>query len=328
MLKNLITLIIFCFSSTAFAFTTQQKDSLITDNGSKFVFVIHSVNVGETLYSLVNQYNCTVADVMRFNPSLNEQTGIKLGQVLKFPLIKGGKHVLSKEMKKVKPSAEKANKKPDSLAKKREKDGKKPEDALAKKEKPSDNSSEKEPTNKTSETNKTNGVIVKPAKYHIVLVNETLFSLAKFYNIEIDELVQANNIIGTNIRLGQKLLIEPEEIKKIIKKELVIKPKTLAFEKISNEKKITQQGIAEVINTNNRSNNYLALHHSAKVGSIIQVINEANGASIMAKVVGNLNKVGPDEETLIKLSPYAFFKLKPRDSKLRAKVIYYNAPGK
>jgi hypothetical protein len=53
------------------------------------------------------------------------------------------------------------------------------------------------------------------------------------------------------------------------------------------------------------------------------VTNEATGLTITAKVVANLSQKGPDENIMLKLSPYAFYKLRPRDSKMRATVEYY-----
>ena len=44
---------------------------------------------------------------------------------------------------------------------------------------------------------------------------------------------------------------------------------------------------------------------------------------LLPRVVANLNAVGPDQETMLKLSPYAFYKLGPKDSKIRAKVEFY-----
>jgi hypothetical protein len=67
----------------------------------------------------------------------------------------------------------------------------------------------------------------------------------------------------------------------------------------------------------------LALHRTAKIGSNIKVTNEATGISITAKVVANLSQKGPDENIMLKLSPYAFYKLRPKDSKMRATVEYY-----
>jgi hypothetical protein len=80
---------------------------------------------------------------------------------------------------------------------------------------------------------------------------------------------------------------------------------------------------AQVVKTKNRTRKFLALHRTAKRGSIVKVTNEANGTAIYAKIVGNLNPVGPDQKIMLKLSPLAYYQLKPKDSKMRAKIEYY-----
>ena len=164
--------------------------------------------------------------------------------------------------------------------------------------------------------------LTNPAgKFHIIKAGETIFSISKLYDLDISYLVEANNISDNKIRIGDKLLIDKVEIEKIstalekkMTPDLVVAPVGI---------KMQETGVAEVINTSNRTTKYLALHRTAKVGSNIKVTNEATGVTITAKVVANLSQKGPDENIMLKLSPYAFYKLRPRDSKMRATVEYY-----
>jgi LysM repeat protein len=277
MLNRILIIILLSITNSVFAsdykILSSTKDTLKTEIVKDKVFVLHKVQAGQTLYSLVRMYNSTMTEVMAANPVLNNQVAIKVNQVLYFPLMKNGKQVTAKAFKR----EEKASK--------------------------------KEITDKKG--------------IHEVSAGETVYSISRKYNIDISDFVEANGIEENKLGQGQKLIIDPEEIKKVLKSSVLDKPKFIVLEQIAVGKKITQEGVAEVINTTNRSNNYLALHRTAPVGSIIKITNEANGASITAKVVGNLSETGPDQEILVKLSPYAYYKLKPKDSKIRAEVVYF-----
>ncbi|MBX2951830.1 MAG: LysM peptidoglycan-binding domain-containing protein [Leadbetterella sp.] len=154
---------------------------------------------------------------------------------------------------------------------------------------------------------------------HTVKPNETVFSISRMYNVDISNLVEANKITSNTIRVGEKLIVDGATIANIAstthrEEELRLKPAG---------KNMKETGIAEVINTPNKSSKYLALHRKAPIGSNIKITNEATGHTIVAKVIGNLNEKGPDENIMIKLSPYAYYQLRPKDARLRATVEYY-----
>lgn len=164
----------------------------------------------------------------------------------------------------------------------------------------------------------------KNQKYHVVKTGDTIFSLAKEYDLDISYLVEANDISDNLIKIGQKLLIDKTEIEKIGKKlEEESKKETLVIKPVG--KKHNEVGVAEVISTGNRTNKNLVMHRTAPVGTLITITNEANGNSITARVIGNLKKVGADQEIMVKLSPFAYYKLRPKDSKIRASIEYYSS---
>jgi LysM repeat protein len=286
MIKGIFILLI--TSLTTFASgKNPQKDTLNTEVIDNIVYILHKVEPGQTLYSLVNKFKCTVAEVAKINPTLKSDVTIKIGQTLKFPMIRNGKHVSA--------WAYQASLKKSTPAK---------------------------PNNTLKYQSKTIQQINQPkSKFHVIKTGETIFSISKLYDLDISYLVEANSISDNKIRIGDKLLIDKIEIEKIstaLEKKMT---QTLVVEPIGI--KMEETGVAEVINTSNRTTKYLALHRTAKVGSNIKVTNEATGLTITAKVVANLNQKGPDENIMLKLSPYAFYKLRPRDSKMRATVEYY-----
>ena len=49
------------------------------------------------------------------------------------------------------------------------------------------------------------------SKTHTVVAGETLFSISKKYNISVEDLMKLNSIEGTELNLGQKLIIQEGE---------------------------------------------------------------------------------------------------------------------
>jgi rare lipoprotein A (peptidoglycan hydrolase) len=88
---------------------------------------------------------------------------------------------------------------------------------------------------------------------------------------------------------------------------------------------VSESGLAEIIDTEESSSKYLALHHSAPVGTLIQVKNEYNQETIWVKVVGRIPDTSINEDIVIKLSSRAFEKLSPNSRRFRAEISYISA---
>ncbi|AUD03553.1 LysM peptidoglycan-binding domain-containing protein [Spirosoma pollinicola] len=87
-------------------------------------------------------------------------------------------------------------------------------------------------------------------------------------------------------------------------------------------RRISNSGVAEMIEGNDGSGKYLALHRTAPIGTLVQVRNEFNNQSLWVKVIGRLPDTGVNDKILIKLSTQAFAKLSPEDRRFRAEVSY------
>ncbi|WP_405514882.1 LysM peptidoglycan-binding domain-containing protein [Spirosoma sp. KNUC1025] len=87
-------------------------------------------------------------------------------------------------------------------------------------------------------------------------------------------------------------------------------------------RRISDSGVAEVIEGTDGSGKYLALHRTAPIGTLVQVRNEFNNQSLWVKVIGRLPNTGINDKILIKLSTQAFSKLSPEDRRFRAEVSY------
>ncbi len=254
--------------------------------------VVHVVEAKQTLFFLLKKYNTKESDFLKANPGFDKTMPMKIGQKLNF------KPTLSTEKESV---IAKVTEKPAREIIIKQETNPKPNTAAA--------------------NSKTNQSILPADSYHIVQAQETIFSLAKKYNLDITEFVEANNLTDNVIKPGQKLIISKIEVSK--QKTIFEKAKEPEYVQKPVGKKIVEEGIAQLVPTKSRTNKFLALHRTAKSGSIIKVTNEANGTAIFAKIVGNLNAVGPDQHIMLKLSPLAYYQLKPKDSKMRAKIEYF-----
>lgn len=86
-------------------------------------------------------------------------------------------------------------------------------------------------------------------------------------------------------------------------------------------KKVTETGFAEVIEGGD-SDKYLALHKTAPVGTIIQVINDANNQRIFVRVIGKLPANGLNDKVVLKISKKAFARLAGVDKKIPVTLSY------
>ncbi|MBC7448419.1 MAG: LysM peptidoglycan-binding domain-containing protein [Hymenobacteraceae bacterium] len=87
-------------------------------------------------------------------------------------------------------------------------------------------------------------------------------------------------------------------------------------------RKVTENGMAEVIESSGESTKFLALHRTAAVGSLLQVRNPQNSQSVYVRVIGKLPPTGSNENVIIRLSKRAMQKLQVVDARFRVEVSY------
>lgn len=145
---------------------------------------------------------------------------------------------------------------------------------------------------------------------HVVKKGETLYSISKLYDIEISELKKQNNLLTNELLINQKIVF--------VKNNIVYK------DVIEEEDKKTkkEEGFAASIDESIESDKYLALHKSARNGTIIFVKNQMNGNVVIVRVVGKLPNTGNNDKISIRLSSIAFDKLDARDSIIPVELTY------
>ncbi len=315
----------------------------------------HKITRGESLFSIANKYNVTIAELKEWN-SLSTNK-VLVGQSLK---ILGSVPVATSKSN-AEPLAEVAAPK---VEKKEEVKKEEPKAVEKKVEQPKVEERKAEPSRTANEstapaakeTSSTNTSSNNSGEWisHKVKSGESLFSLSKQYDASIEDLIQWNALTSNNLKVGQSIKVgkttssatsapgvaevknqpappaQPSE-KVTAPKEVVEGPKevfvaskqeTTAPNTSGGFTNTKETGLAELIPGTEANKKYLVLHRTAPVGSVIRVKNEENNLTIFARVVGVLPETGDNSKVLIKLSQAAFEQLKGVNSRFPVEILY------
>lgn len=299
-------------SSIAFSsFSTEVvRDSVgLKKEGGKS-YVLYKVEPKQTLFSIVKRYGSSVAEFKAANPGISES--VNVGQTIKIPY-KGVSMASVPTAPKYTPT----------------------------------------PTPVPSTPAPTESVKMVS---HVVEGGQGLYAVATKYKVTMADLRKWNNLTTDQLAAGQVLIVDAREYERAKKSgDLPAKGEVVKVEdtnmgnntggnvviqkpveepasgdvKTSSEtsktssgyRKTVETGLAELIDVEDKSGKYLALHRSAPTGTLVNVKNSSNGQSIWVKVIGKLPDIGSDR-VIIKLSPRAFEKLNPSDKRIRAEISY------
>ena len=300
-------------SSIAFSsFSTEiTKDSVgLKKEGGKS-YVLFKVEPKQTLFSIVKRYGSSVAEFKAANPGISES--VNVGQTIKIPY-KGVSIVSVPATPKYTPT---------------------PPPVVPITPPPVES--------------------VKMVS-HVVEPSQGLYAVATKYKVTMADLRKWNNLTTDQLAAGQVLIVDAREYERAKKAgDLPAKGEVVKVEdtnmgnntggsvvvqkpveepatgdvKTSSEtsktssgyRKTVETGLAELIDVEDKSGKYLALHRSAPTGTLVNVKNSSNGQSIWVKVIGKLPDIGSDR-VIIKLSPRAFEKLNPSDKRIRTEISY------
>lgn len=302
----LLLLLFGSFSQLTFA--KSLVDSIGIDRKGEKVYVLHRVEPKQTLFSILKRYGSSLSEYRTENPNVAE--AVKVDEVIRVPF-----------------------------------HGKMPatHTVVAKTEIPS------APVGGSAEH-----TVVSESGIHKVVGKEGLYGLSLKYKVTMAEVRKWNGLTTDVLHEGQMLYMSeaaferskktgtvstqpaptPVPTKPEPEKELPKPlPKPVEPEKVPEKeeakpatpiiKNVVEKGIAEVIDVEDNSSKYLALHRSAAIGTMITVKNENNGQIVYVKVIGKLPEAAIAEHVIIRLSPKAFEKLSPNDpKKVRAEISY------
>lgn len=285
------------------------------------IYVLHKVNQGQTMFAVVRQYGTTIQSLREANPGISDN--VQFGQTLRVPYTPKAKK--KEEVKKEEPKKEVA---------------KAPVKDSAPLPPP--------PATTTSAPTADAKVSVAPNGIHKVEAGQTLYRVAVKYGVLMADIRKWNNLKDDNLTDGQELIVsekaaekskqpapEPEP-KKVVTNvvkdsvrakaavaEKIMKPvEEVAPPKVVTGKRKSESGLAEVIETDESTSKFLALHRTAPIGALVEVLNEYNQEKIIVRVIGRIPDTSVNDDIVIKLSSRAFEKVSPNSKRFRAVISY------
>jgi LysM repeat protein len=301
-------------------------DSIGVEKRNGKTFVVHKVVPKETLFALSRKYQVPVDKIVDANPKI--QSGLQVGQLVYIP-----RNTPAPVAANTTPAAATTPASPAVT----------PAPAKA----------------APAASPRTFVVDDKGNKIHQVAEKQTLFSISRLYSVSVADIKKWNNLSSDQVSVGTSLIVgvgnkptaapqysqEPdddvEKAKNIPAKPVVTATPKKADEPVAKAEpapakttepdddkdsetisKITETGMAEVIDNRSDNNKYLALHKSAPVGTILQVKNVMNGQSVYVRVIGKLPETGVNDKVIIKVSNRAYQKLAALDNRFRVEVSY------
>ena len=299
----------------------------------------HKIVRGESLFSIANKYQVTVAELKEWNSLSGSK--VLVGQSLKI----FGSEPVEASKSTVVPLAEAPAPK---VEKKEEAKKEEPKAVEKKEEQPKVEERKVEQPRAVKESTTTTS---SEWTSHTVKSGESLFTVSKQYGTSIEDLIQWNALTSNNLRVGQSLKVgkaaaipmaseeksqptaaptQPTE-KIIASSEVVLAPREVieapkqeltAPNTSGGFTNTKETGLAELIPGTEANKKYLVLHRTAPVGSVIRVKNEENNLTIFARVVGVLPETGDNSKVLIKLSQAAFEQLKGVNARFPVEILY------
>jgi LysM repeat protein len=339
--KILILASIITASSLIVQARIMHMDSIGIRTINQKSYIVHKVEKGETLYALSRKYNVDVQSIIDANPG--SKNGINVGQEIIIPTQVSIQNVATQDkIVHTVASGEslyRIGRKYDvrvsdirswnNLRNNTLSVGQKltiyltPQQAAV--------------IHKQKEVMETNG-----KKIHVVNRGETLFSISSKYNISISDLREWNRLESNIINIGQELIvgyIEGNDQQVVIVQDLEteetateeVRIQTIATQESEMQKaeptgdfkKVTEKGIARVIEGSESTKKYLALHRDAAIGTIMQIKNEMNDLSVFVRVIGKIPDTDDNRNILIKVSKVAYDRLGAIDNQFPVEISYH-----
>lgn len=302
----------------------------VTKNGKNFT--VHQVAPKETIYALARRYGVPMAQIQQANPGVNKLT---VGQTLYVPARVPAVAATTAAQTPEQPTAAAPVTTPAPDAATRE-----------------------EPAAGNAAGN----------RVHQVENRQTLFAIARRYQVSTADLKKWNNLTSDDLREGQTLIVAPGNppaaapetaaasapvtaavpevaaeakvaapvpsaqpaIRREAVKPTVIPARDKAAEKVERTEtryteslsRVSETGLAEVMNQQGEDTKYVALHKTAPVGTILQVKNTLNNQSVYVRVSGKLPENVANDKVIIRISKRAHQKLAAADNRIRVEVNY------
>lgn len=308
MIKKLLVLV-FLLGTSAVAYA--QADSLGIEKKGEQVLVIHKVKSGQTLFALARRYGASVQEIQAANPSL--QQGLKVGQTIKIPYNKALPIPAAEPARAGKTHTVAAG-----------------ETLYAISRKYNITVDEIKKLNGLSSNALSRGqqLVVEaataaPVQAAVETAEETREEVSQaadsVVNAVATGVTEATDQIGevADTVTNARPMLAPDTLTAVQKDPEPVKYNGTTF------KEIQEEGVAELIEEEEPTKKFLALHKTAKVGTVIKIRNLKNDLAVYVRVVGNIPDTADNSNILVKINKRAHDQLKAIDSRLRVELSYF-----
>ena len=328
MKKTLFTLLsIACFST---AFALAPTDSTGTTARHGFVYIIHNVTEGETLYKISKHYNVSVEDIQKENTNTH---ALSIGQELFIPTNKKASAQVTPTSSSAKTHTVAAGEGLYSISK---------EHHVTVEDIVKWNGLTSNAINVGQTLVVSAPVANKPAAQlpvqtsnnitHTVAAGEGLYSISKKYNVDIEEIKKLNNMTSDALSTDQVLIIKEGKTTAAAPKSEPIKTATAtATQEIKHPTKLQPTNATGNANRKEEQGaigfatlpDYNAkfsygLHKTAPVGTVIKVTN-SKGAVHWVRIMGKLDA---SETAILKVNKTVMEKLGDGATSFNATISY------
>ncbi len=282
------TIVFWILIVSAFFAEASVVDSIGIRNDENGIFILHQVDAKETLYALSRRYGTSVASIIDHNQITGNS--LSVGSILRIPWSHGLVHIVKADetLYSISRNYQVPVQQVQNL---NNLNSNKLEIGM-----PLIMAKKSEPLSAYSSTG--------PVNWHIVGDKETLYSISKAHNVDLNHLKSWNHLISTNVRAGDTLLLSGSKQPPSIQTYQVYQPDTISAiiavasstqsESPTEQHKqlksndvapVKENGIAAVIDGDSDTKKYLALHGTAPVGTIMRVRNEMTNLSVFVRVL-------------------------------------------
>lgn len=166
--------------------------------------------------------------------------------------------------------------------------------------------------------------------------SETLFAIARRFDLTVEDIKKFNNLTSDSVREGQMLKIPetplpaPEPPAPVIEDPIIL-PAARSTTVNAETFKSTRHGIRETSekgvgiwmeNLETKNNTNLALHRTAPVGTVLKITNPINNSITYAKVVGKFADNSETQDAIVVLSRSAASYVGAVDKRFLVEITY------
>ena len=173
-----------------------------------------------------------------------------------------------------------------------------------------------------------NDYVLNGMTIHVVQAGEGLYALARNFDVTVEELVEWNNLESSSLNLGQEVIVGKNGVQAQVEEEPVVNEEAVIVENVPVVAaafvpmiKTKENGMAASIE-GEANQTFLGMHREIPIGTLVAVRNEMNDQVVFVRIIGKLPDTGINDKVIIRLSQGAVAQLHAIDPKFRVEISY------